>query len=115
MPGLTLMRILISLRIRASRSPNLLEQSASILPGPIFTAAALQLRHTALCTQVAPVMDRNRALQATASLRVLDVWQLDLPKATIFGRVLDATSARWLSEYISSYLANELLMREENK
>lgn len=101
MPGLTSTRILISPRIRALLSPNLLERSASILLGPTFTVAALQLQHIALCIPGVLAMEGNRPLQAIFNPRVLGVCQLGLLKATISGRVLDATSARWLRSYIS--------------
>lgn len=99
MPGLTSTRILVSPRIRALNSPNLLERPASILLGPIFTAAALRLRHIALCIPGFPAMEGNRPLQFTINL-VVGVCQLDLLKATISGRALDATLAR-LSKDIS--------------
>lgn len=99
MPGLTSTRILVSPMIRVSNSPSLLEQPASILLEPIFTAAALQFRHIALCIPGFPAMEGNKPLQFTINL-VKGVCQPDLLKATISGRALDATLAR-LSKYIS--------------
>lgn len=82
------------------KSPNLLGRPASILLGPIFTAAALQLRHIALCIPGFLAMKGNRQLQFTVN-PAMGVCQLDLPRETISGRALDATLAR-RSKYISS-------------
>lgn len=99
MPGLTSTRIPASPRILASNSPSLLERPASILLEPIFTTAALQFRHTALCIPGSPATEGNRPLQFTIN-PVKGVCQRDLLQATISGRVLDATLAR-LSKYTS--------------
>lgn len=59
-------------------------------------------------------MEGNRPLRFLINLRALRVYQLDLLKATISGKLLDVASARWPSKLIWLYLISYLLINEKD-